>query len=163
MRKPSDHTIYHPTKGNWFVYLDGPDQIQIWSSNWTGKEEVYINGKLVSKLRSLRKKTEHNFKSQSGNDYHILFITGFNKKQVKCIISKNGQEVRQFIIKSNPEKKKLLTNYFIIYFVLTVGMLFLAEKLEKELLYYGVIALAATFLISVATMKNRYLIEEYEK
>lgn len=53
---------------SWFD-LDGIT-IEVWASSWSGKEEVRIDGQVVSSLRSLRRKSVHRF-TDDGHEYKI--------------------------------------------------------------------------------------------
>lgn len=53
-----------------FFDVDGIT-IEFWASSWTGKEEVRIEGALVSSLRSWRYRSHHAFE-HAGHHYEVL-------------------------------------------------------------------------------------------
>ena len=53
-------------------YFDVDDvTIELWASYWTGREEVRVDGELVSSVRSLRMSTTHAF-TWNGIDYELV-------------------------------------------------------------------------------------------
>ena len=84
-------------KGNWFIFPDGEHTIQIWGSNLNGKEQVFLNGQLVSEQRSMKLNSAHTFTTPQGVRYEVLFGSpGLLKGVLTCTVTKNGVPVKTF-------------------------------------------------------------------
>ncbi|HSY61702.1 MAG TPA: hypothetical protein VK796_07485 [Cytophaga sp.] len=84
-------------KGNWFVFQDGTNVIQIWGSNLNGKEKVFLNNVLVSQQRSLKKKSKHDFKDSNGMNYEVSFdVPNLLKGAIECQIKREGIPIKTF-------------------------------------------------------------------
>ena len=59
--------------GNWLIFNDDENTIQIWTSNLTGMEKVYLNSELISEKRNLKLKESHVFADKNG-DVEKLFV-----------------------------------------------------------------------------------------
>lgn len=99
--------------GNWFIYNDGNNVIQIWNSYWNGKEKVFINNKLVSEHRSTKMLNVHQFRDHNGDNYEVIFET---KSMVRisliCTLKRNDSVLRTFkteyLRNNNFEIKRLI-------------------------------------------------------
>jgi hypothetical protein len=84
-------------KGNWFVFQDGTNAIQIWGSNLNGQEKVFLNNVLVSQQRSLKKKSKHDFKDSDGVHYEVRFdVPNLLKGAIECQIKREGMLIKTF-------------------------------------------------------------------
>ena len=84
-------------EGNWYIYHDGGNVIQVWSSNLSGKEKVYLNNELVSEKRSMKMQSMHHFTDKDGQDYEVRFITqSLLKGLLDCEIRKEDQLLKIF-------------------------------------------------------------------
>jgi len=84
-------------KGNWFIYKDGINVIQVWGSNLNGKEKVFLNNELVSEQRSIKMQSSHNFTDKNGNKYEVKFDTqSLLKGGLKCILKRDDHILRTF-------------------------------------------------------------------
>jgi len=82
--------------GFWFVFHDGDITITAGGSSVSGKEYIYINQKLVTEKRSIKKKSEHIIEF-NGNKYTIIFhmkkiMTG----DLKCSLLKNDTLLKAY-------------------------------------------------------------------
>lgn len=110
-----DKSVTSLKKGNWFIYNEGSNTIQIWSSNFNGKEIVYLNGILVSEIRSMKLKTVHAFKDKNGVDYEVNFITeNLLKGILRCQVIKDTEVVKIFKTKYKRGKNFTFKRFFLL-------------------------------------------------
>lgn len=82
--------------GNWFIYNDGSNEIQIWHSNISGKEKVFVNNQLLSEKRPFAFRSEHIIKYYNIN-YVIKFETGI-ESFLKCVLIRDNEILIKFNI-----------------------------------------------------------------
>lgn len=76
--------------GYWFVFEDGPHQIAVFNSAWSGKQKVYFDDTIVAEGRNLT-----GFNSvlafEVGADlYEVRYLmTSFLKAEIECLVIKN--------------------------------------------------------------------------
>ncbi len=76
---------------SWFD-IDGIT-IEVWASSWSGKEEVRIEGRVISSLRSLRRKSVHRF-THDGHDYKVtVACLAFGTGTFQITLFRDGTEV----------------------------------------------------------------------
>ena len=81
-----------PTKGYWFYFQDGEDEIAVFGSGWSGKEIVYFNDNPVSESRNMKFKSIHEF-TANGKHYRIVYeVVSMLKGQVKCKLFINDEQ-----------------------------------------------------------------------
>lgn len=81
------------SKGMWYVFEDGPNQIRAWGSSWLGLERVYFNQTIVQHWSHLKRKEQYHF-SVNGDEYRIeCFTKNYEKWQVECILWKNNVKI----------------------------------------------------------------------
>ena len=75
-------------------YFDVDDvTIELWASYWTGREEVRVDGQLVSSVRSLRMSTTHAF-SWSGIGYELVVACHFwGSGRFVVTLFREGEEI----------------------------------------------------------------------
>jgi hypothetical protein len=84
--------------GNWLIYNDGMNTIQVWGSNFNGKEKVFLNNELVSEGRNrIKKQSTHPFQDNNGNQYEVKFETkSLSKGVMECLIIKENKILKVF-------------------------------------------------------------------
>jgi hypothetical protein len=101
--------------GNWFIYQDGGNLIQIWGSNATGKEKVYLNNELVSERTSIKMRSEHQFTDQQGQNYEVKFeMESLLKGRLKCVIKRDETILRTFRVDYGKGKNFSLTQFLLL-------------------------------------------------
>lgn len=88
-----DGLAIHWRKGiqSWFD-IDGIT-IEVWASSWSGMEEVRIDGKIVSRLRSLRRGSTHRFE-HDGHEYQVtVACLAFGTGTFQITLFRDGVEV----------------------------------------------------------------------
>lgn len=116
-------------KGIWFVHTEDLNSIKIFGSNF-GKEQIYLNEKLVSENRSFKLKSEHQFKDENGNRYEIKFITSNALKgKMECQILKNGEKIKSFFTTYRKGKNFSLLR-IAIFILLSAGFGFVKALLK---------------------------------
>lgn len=101
--------------GHWFVHHDSNNIIQVWGSNFNGKEKVFLNGNLVSERRSVKVKSEHSFEDKAGQNYEVsLKVQHLVKGGMECIIRKDKKEIKVFKTRFEKGKRNLLRKWLIV-------------------------------------------------
>ncbi len=84
-------------KGNWFIYYDGINVIQVWGSNLNGKEKVFLNNQLVSEKRSVKMQSSHDFTDKNGNHYEVIIeVQSLLQGSIRCILKRDNHILRTF-------------------------------------------------------------------
>ncbi len=118
--------------GIWMIHQDGENVIQIWCSNWNGKEKVYLNGELKSDQRNLKSQNDVDFVDDSGQKYLVKIEAQVRKRLIFCTILKDQKEIKSYKIKYYLGKK-LVTQKLIAILVFggTFGVIQAMYKLPK--------------------------------
>lgn len=91
--KPDTRLAVHWKRGiqSWFD-IDGIT-IEVWASSWSGKEEVRVDGQVVSSLRSLRRKSIHRFR-HGDHDYKVtVTCLAFGTGTFQITLFRDGVEI----------------------------------------------------------------------
>lgn len=134
--------------GNWFIYKDGENIIQVWGSNLNGKEKVFLNHQLVSEQRSMKMQSLHNFKDESGQNYEVQFISeNLLKGGLTCVIKKENVALKTFKTKYIKGKNLSLKRFLILIAVSAVFGLVMSkyELPDFTLIIFVVFALIVHF------------------
>lgn len=98
-------------QGFWFVFRDGDREIAANSSALTGQERVFANGQLVSKQRSFRMVSKHQF-SWQGNTYDVVFrVPQIFTGKMECSLTKDGVFIGCF--KTSYKSKFRMLEFFV--------------------------------------------------
>ncbi|MBU2918040.1 hypothetical protein KO505_08705 [Psychrosphaera sp. F3M07] len=98
-------------------------EIHAWGSAKSGKEKVFVDGKLVSSKWSLTKKSIHTFKLNN-DSYELEFnMVSLITSELHCILIKNGVhlETQKQVPKYSSDKKKGKTLILVLF---VIGFLF---------------------------------------
>lgn len=88
-----DDTSYHFLKGTTFLFEEENRTIQVWYSNWTGKEVITVNGHVVSSRRQFGLNSTHPFQI-GGDAYSVNVRTASRVKgQLVCTLSKGSTPI----------------------------------------------------------------------
>ena len=101
-QETKDVTIRH---GYWFFFEQGPNKIAIHGSSISGMETIYLNDEIVSKKRSYKFKSEHEF-SIDGDIYSVVFkMTNWLRGELCCSLFKGAElittETKAYYQKNN--------------------------------------------------------------
>ena len=140
-----ENTQANLKEGNWLIHKDGINVIQVWGSNFNGKEKVFLNNELVSEGRNrLKKESVHHFQDKNGDQYEVKFETiSISKGVMECAIKKENNILKVF--KTTYVKGK--NSVFRIFIpILAGGLLVYTATIDLPLgviliLYIGLIAL----------------------
>ena len=85
-------------EGNWLIHNDGINVMQVWGSNFNGKEKVFLNNELVSEGRNrIKKQSLHHFQDKNGDQYEVKFeTTSISKGVMECTIKKENKILKVF-------------------------------------------------------------------
>jgi hypothetical protein len=88
-----DDTPYHFFKGMTFRFEEANNTIQVWYSNWSGKEVITVNGQVVSTRRQFGLNSTHPF--QIGGDAYSVNMrtTRRLKGPLVCTLSKGSEPI----------------------------------------------------------------------
>ncbi len=74
-----------------FFFKDGSDVIRAYGSGKSGKEIIYINGKIKSETRNLRDLLSRHVVMHNDHEYEISFIAvGVMRGEIECSVLKDG-------------------------------------------------------------------------
>lgn len=108
-----------------FKYDLNQDVVELQASNWCGLEQVFINGKMVSRKLNFSQNSEHKIKLNDGNPCRFQLLIDPTSEQMVCRIYKKNNLVTS--IKQGKENllqsRKLLQNMTI--FLTLSALLFL--------------------------------------
>ena len=106
-------------KGMVFRFEELRHQIELIASGFSGKESVYIDGKLVSSFRSFSRSTIHTFKINSVNYELELNTISILKGKLECSLIKEGVHLKTLKLNTIKSSKTKLTYKFILaHFIL---------------------------------------------
>lgn len=109
-----------------FKYDLNQDIVELQASNWCGLEQVYINGKRVSRKLNFGQNSEHNIQLDDGNSCRFQLLIDPSSEQMVCRIYKRNNLVAS--IKQGKESlvqsRKSLQN-LAIFFTLSSLLLLL--------------------------------------
>lgn len=101
-------------KGMTFRFEDLQHQIVLNASAFSGKESVYIDGKLISDFRSFSRSSIHTFKINSINyELELNTISILNGK-LECSLIKEGVHLKTLKLNTVQSSKTKLTFKFIL-------------------------------------------------
>lgn len=154
-------------KGFTFQFAEEEHNIEVWGSSVSGKEKVFVNGKLVSECRSLKTDSNHNF-TIGDNKYSVNFNTvNIYKGPLVCTLLKNGKVYKRQKLLYN-KVKRFSKQYFINMIKLMIlgvfyGILLGYLDLSKSYLYisFGVFILIVLSNSFSRQLKN-FIIEDEE-
>lgn len=110
-------------KGFWFIFQDGDRSIAAHGSA-TGQEKIFVNGQLISKKRSLRMTSKHQF-SWEGNTYELVFrISQILNWKMECSLAKDGVLIGCF--KTSCKSKFTIVKILVVYTLVgaVIGFIF---------------------------------------
>ncbi|NRD73779.1 hypothetical protein HQQ94_11130 [Shewanella sp. VB17] len=73
-----------------FKYDLNQDVIELQASNWCGLEQVYINGKMVSRKLNFRQRSEHKIQLDDGNHCKFQLLIDPTSELMICRIYKKN-------------------------------------------------------------------------
>ena len=142
-------------KGYWFIFKDGDRSIAAHGSS-TGQEKIFVDGQLVSKKRSFRMTSKHQFYWEK-DTYEIVFrISQILKGKMECSLAKDGVLIGCF---KTSYKSKLTVVKLLVYALVgaVIGFIFGYFDLPLWLL---VIICACVIVTSVARGNNNIVINQ---
>lgn len=108
-----------------FKYDLNQDVIELQASNWCGLEQVFVNGKMVSRKLNFSQNSEHNIQLNDGNPCRFQLLIDPTSEQMVCRIYKRNNLITS--IKQGKENllqsRKLVQNLTI--FLTLSGLIFL--------------------------------------
>ncbi|CAM3982105.1 MULTISPECIES: hypothetical protein [Shewanella] len=108
-----------------FKYHFNQDLVELQASNWIGLEQVFVNGKRVSRKLNFGPKSEHEVKLNSGAPCKFQLLIDPNSEQMICRIYKQNRLITS--IKQGKENlmqsRMLLQSVIIVMAVSSLGML----------------------------------------
>jgi len=165
----SDENHVDLKKGISFSFQDDGDQINFKSSPYSGLEEVYVNGKLITSQKNYSKKSSADFELD-GNAYTIeLEVVSMMKGPINCTLKKGDSAIKKkqiVFIKPDNDSSSITGNPKKYIFAAIAGMLFAFIKIYLELpfesFYYFIGAVILFFLVFEYTNQEdpKFLMKE---
>ena len=123
------------TKGYWFYFQDGDNEIAVFGSGWSGKEVVYFNDNPVSEDRNIRFVSTHEF-TKNSKQYKIVYeVVSMLTGEVKCQLYIDGvmtdEQTKAVVVK----KGKAGWGTILLCFV--IGMVFGYSAVKAGIWLFG--------------------------
>ena len=120
--------------GYWFICEDGPHQIAVFSSAWSGKQKVYFDDTIVAEGRNLTSFNSRLTFDIGDDHYEVRYLlTSVLKAEIECWVFKNEQVVArssQAFYGNKSKMDQVLVGFFatgaLIGVLMVVGKLFFA-------------------------------------
>ncbi len=145
------------TTGFWFVFNDANTKIVVNGSAMTGKEYVYVNGKLISEKWSFKQKSRHVF-SLGDDHYEVLFYASMLTGQVECSLSKNHERVTKY---KAPYKHKHISPLLVFGILFFLGFGFGVFTAYNNWSFFGsLLVVLLVTLMGIYHLASNMLIEE---
>ncbi|GGI90931.1 hypothetical protein GCM10007978_30810 [Shewanella hanedai] len=110
-----------------FKYDLNQDVVELQASNWCGLEQVYINGKRVSRKLNFGQNSEHNVQLKDGNSCKFQLLIDPSSELMVCRIYKKNNLIAS--IKQGKENlkqsRKALQNWAIFFTLSSLLLLLL--------------------------------------
>jgi hypothetical protein len=143
-------------RGYWFIFHEDGHTFAHWAGPVTGKEEVYLDGQLVSESRKFSLKSSHTIQTAQALYSMSLRSPSISSAAVECTLSKNNTPLAQSIARyeSNMPKAARFATIAAV-----AGTLYAQYKLRLplSLTAAALIAIGAT-AITIALKRGRYTI-----
>ena len=108
-----------------FRYDLNQDVIELQASNWCGLEQVFINGKRVSRKLNFGHNSEHNIQLNDGNPCRFQLLIDPTSEEMICRIYKSNSLITSIPQgKENLSRSRQLLQNLVIFTTLS-GLLFL--------------------------------------
>ncbi|MGS0680174.1 hypothetical protein ACVBIL_03320 [Shewanella sp. 125m-7] len=111
-----------------FKYALNQDNIELQASNWCGLEQMYINGKRVSRKLNFGQQSEHSIVLNDGKPAKLYLLLDPMTEQLICRIYKQNnlvaslrQEKKELYRSRQLTQQGILAIGLIIVFLLTLG------------------------------------------
>ncbi len=128
--------------GFWFVFSNEEQKIALWASSITGKQCVYVDGELVSSVRSLLVQSRHTF-SVCGDEYEIeVAIEKLKRGVFRCTLKRNGFAVDAYVTEYHGKTSAFA--YFLLHLV--IASFVFACFVNQTAYWLGTVALTAVWL-----------------
>lgn len=104
------------------------DLVELRASNWSGLEQVFVNGKRVSRKLNFGPKSEHQIKLQDGNPCKFQLFIDPSSEQMICRIYKQNRLITSIKQgkKNLMQSRQLLQTAIIFTAISSLGMLLVA-------------------------------------
>jgi hypothetical protein len=150
-------------QGNWFIYYDNFNTIAVWSSNLNGKEKIFLNNKLVSEQRSIRKKSKHNFTDDKGKEYNVKFeVKSLKKCNLECIISSENTLLKTFETEY-VKGKNFLALRLIIYIVALITFVLCSSYFKLPDWTFILFIITSLIIHFMTSNKGEVIIKEEQR
>ncbi|MEC4725406.1 hypothetical protein HWQ46_07585 [Shewanella sp. D64] len=110
-----------------FKYDLNQDVVELQASDWCGLEQVYINGKRVSRKLNFGQNSEHNIQLDDGNNCKFQLLIDPSSEQMVCRIYKRNNLIASIKQgkKNLLQSRKSLQNWTIFFTLSSLLLLLL--------------------------------------
>lgn len=120
-------------QGYWFICEDGPHQIAVFSSSWSGKQKVYFDDTIVAEGRNLTSFNSVLTFDIADDHYEVRYLlTNLMKAEIECLVIKNDRIIArssQAFYGNKSKMDQVLIGFFaagaVIGALMVIGKLFL--------------------------------------
>jgi len=107
-----------------FKYDLNQDVVELQASNWCGLEQVFVNGKMVSRKLNFSQNSEHKIQLHDGNPYRFHLLIDPTSEQMVCRIYKKNNLITSINQgKENLLQSRKLVQNMLVFLTLS-GLLF---------------------------------------
>lgn len=103
-----------------FKYALNQDNIELQASNWSGLEQMFINGKRVSRKLNFGQHSQHDMTLHDGKAATLLLLLEPNTDQLVCHIYKQNNLVASL---TQPKKEPYLHRQLAQQAILSIGLI----------------------------------------
>ena len=136
-----------------FVFLDNENQIEVLYSGMTGREQVLLNGRVVSQSRNYRFMSSHLF-SDADADYEIeLGLESISSASFACSFRKDSKLIRTYKLKHITKESRMSPAWS---YLLSVVVALAISLLDLGFWISLAIAVLAIISISVYLTRGRW-------
>jgi len=151
-------------KGLWFIHHDGENRIQVWGSNFNGREKVYLNNELVSEERSMAKSNIHHFKDKNDVNYSVeISVESIRRGPLICKIKRGDEILKTFTAKYAVTKSfkplKMIGGLVLIFLIALILQLLKKFYALSDWIFVPYFILTMFFVLSTYT-QGKITIEE---
>lgn len=156
MRAVPETSTASGIRGYWFVFHEDGHTFAHWAGPVTGKEEVYLDGQLVSESRKFSLTSSHTVQTAQALYSLSLRSLSVSSAAVECTLSKNNTPLARSVARYESNVPKAVRFALI---ATVAGALYVQYKLGLPLSLTGaaLIAIGAT-AFTIAVKRGRYTI-----
>ncbi|QLG89295.1 hypothetical protein HQ393_14155 [Chitinibacter bivalviorum] len=86
-------------RGSWFVFQIRNNTIRAWCSHKSGLERIYLNEKIISERRGLKRISEHIFNLED-HEINVTFkVISIFQGTLECTLYEDGRLIKSYLVR----------------------------------------------------------------